>query len=685
MKNKIFDKGLYIEGLRRTGTVTAVFSAAGLLSVFFTAVLNGNGNVGLPENGGAVIYWFLYVAMYLCTPVITLVTFSFLNKRGASDFWHSIPQSRTCLYVSFASSALTATAAVYAATVLMSAAAQLLSGKTAGMPGMLSLAAVCFCGSMLICAVFTAASSFTGTLLSCSAASLMMLFVPRTVLNCVLWIIREAIGSTAVGKVGFPLSDAGYNYPAGLILNAVWFERSEVGTWASAIYTAVLALIYFTAGLFLFRARKSETAGAAAPSKFMQAFMRIALGCSVSFVATLYLVKTVMTGNGSAAASVVIYVVAAAVYFLYELVTTKRASTLGRAAPGLLIVVALNLILGFGAAAAYGYEAGFGTDPEKVASVSVRIPYTWYDTVAMDDVAMEKMSEYEITDRSIIGQIGKAIEEQRGNSSTPSGASVVTVKTKTDKRQRLLALSPSLVSEIRKYVKNTDEYTVALSAYPPIDPSTDALYFRVCNTDKPGGTERVRKGDLSLRLQIGNEKLVEIYDIYKAETALLGKDVYADLMADRNCGRRGGVFTLEIEPSGAGRKVKLVLPVSADITPKTYKELCAGLSGDSGITPAGLIDSLRKAGRSDERIDTLSVYLLDDGITGLFSAPYNTGRAYAASVADAVAQACPGLKLCDDGSPAVLVVMISDNKKTYAIFKTNETDAGKLTPLFTLK
>ena len=57
----------------------------------------------------------------------------------------------------------------------------------------------------------------------------------------------------------------------------------------------------------------------------------------------------------------------------------------------------------------------------------------------------------------------------------------------------------------------------------------------------------------------------------------------------------------------------------------------------------------------------------------------------AASVADAVTQACPGLKLCDDGSPAVLIVMISDNKKTYAIFKTNETDAGKLTPLFTLR
>lgn len=44
--------------------------------------------------------YFLVLVFIIVVPVISLIVWSFLNKRSGSDFYHSIPYTRLCIYLS---------------------------------------------------------------------------------------------------------------------------------------------------------------------------------------------------------------------------------------------------------------------------------------------------------------------------------------------------------------------------------------------------------------------------------------------------------------------------------------------------------------------------------------------------------------------------------------------------------
>ena len=50
--------------------------------------------------GGISGNYFLVLVFIIVVPVISLVVWSFLNKRSSSDFYHSIPYTRLCIYLS---------------------------------------------------------------------------------------------------------------------------------------------------------------------------------------------------------------------------------------------------------------------------------------------------------------------------------------------------------------------------------------------------------------------------------------------------------------------------------------------------------------------------------------------------------------------------------------------------------
>ena len=57
--------------------------------------------------GGISGNYFLVLVFIIVVPVISLIVWSFLNKRSGSDFYHSIPYTRLCIYLSKTAAILT--------------------------------------------------------------------------------------------------------------------------------------------------------------------------------------------------------------------------------------------------------------------------------------------------------------------------------------------------------------------------------------------------------------------------------------------------------------------------------------------------------------------------------------------------------------------------------------------------
>ena len=108
-----FSTKLYFQGLKKiriSGTAFALIII--LLNAFLPIIgIIDSANYSSPYHVASVVEYNMVVPF--CMLVIVLVPilahdmFSFLNERNQSDFYHSIPQKRTCVYVSFTAAVLT--------------------------------------------------------------------------------------------------------------------------------------------------------------------------------------------------------------------------------------------------------------------------------------------------------------------------------------------------------------------------------------------------------------------------------------------------------------------------------------------------------------------------------------------------------------------------------------------------
>ena len=127
MKNKLFSKGLYVESLRQ-------LRVAGIIAlvIFFLAAIGGpvlellsyysasnaptilDGPSYYYDNSSyyPIIVDYQIMISYLTNlmmwgPIFAAVLFSQFNRRVASDFYHSLPYTRLCTYISFTAGILT--------------------------------------------------------------------------------------------------------------------------------------------------------------------------------------------------------------------------------------------------------------------------------------------------------------------------------------------------------------------------------------------------------------------------------------------------------------------------------------------------------------------------------------------------------------------------------------------------
>ncbi len=370
-KNKIFDMGLFSEGLRKLRN----FGVLMLVILTFEAIIIPVSEAAsrqhdklpdtiteeyIAERGDQREvktlfddHFFLILSFSIIAPISVLILFGFLNKRSSSDFYHSLPHTRLCLYLSFFAAVMAWTIFIIVFTSGVSVLFHAVFPKlylfdyTSILPLILNMTAASFA----VAAAVTISMSVTGTLFSNIVVALLIIFLPRfIIMTC-----KTAIYDSVVGYASVPLLVKDkfmpifeYNIPAGFVLNyfGVYTYRTidPIMFLTSApcgIYTFVLGLLYMLGGILAFSGRKSEAAEKSAPNRIMQSVYRI----SVTMTLCTLITGSLYSRDLDFDAAVIFYCIAIIIYFAYELITTRSLKSLYRAIPGLFVVLLCNLIL----------------------------------------------------------------------------------------------------------------------------------------------------------------------------------------------------------------------------------------------------------------------------------------------------------------------------------------------------
>lgn len=412
MKNKLFSRGLYVEGLRQLKIVGAIFLAILLLIGIAVPVIqyvNYIARAEIVDNPYMDISpdivkfdemcGFVFVIALVAAPIFSFILFSPFNKRSASDFYHSLPYKRTCMFFSFAASVLTWLAAITVITCGLTIMTYALMPKAfiVNLAGMGDALLTVLAYVLMLVFGIIAAMSLTGTPLANVTAAGLLLFLPRLLITIVTFAMAE-IAPIIDGHFGIFGTD--YNALVNLVYRVFAWGDFETLTdnIASDIYSIIVGLLYAALAAYLFTRRKSETAGHAAPGKLMHHIIRICVGLVISAT-----VSCAVICGFEIEIAIVFYIVSVIIYFAYELITQKTFKTIKSTLPGLAILVVLNvLIIGvaYGCAA---YVHSYTPEADDVEAIYIENPTgEYYRQISFGQYALEKAGQIRIDNKDAI-------------------------------------------------------------------------------------------------------------------------------------------------------------------------------------------------------------------------------------------------------------------------------------------
>lgn len=491
INKKPFSVGLYIEGLRQlriVGILGVILMFGSSLVTNISRALNYRRQATLYPEESLVLYpidgvdamSLLVIVFCAFAPIMVWMLFHFMNKRNSSDFMFAIPNTRLSIYCSYLSAIITWIAAmVLAGLIGVLLPAAIFSNYLNIMYDTVFLFALStFLCSLQVISVVLIAMSITGTFFSNIVLSGMLLFGPRLFIY-MLTSIPESIPFICEAPNRFSFWSTSINPIFGFVFEII-LERIINGTtiFYSAvpmIYSVVLSVIYLLFAAFLFQRRKSETAGKSAPNPLLQAIYRIAITMLYCIaVAVIILFECNEMTDGMIFSIIVAYLIAVALYFLFELVMTKSLRKMWKAAPGLLIVLVLNGVTIFGMRAAIHNAYQFQPTAEQVESISFvsqKIENGTY--IYYNDYIQQKCTDV-ITDQELISNILENLKEDKdlfengghGNyySNEPRNrykGFYFKIKTKSETRYRYIRIDPKtqrvLAEQLQQSFQNGNE------------------------------------------------------------------------------------------------------------------------------------------------------------------------------------------------------------------------------------
>ncbi|MGN0165811.1 MAG: hypothetical protein ACI39R_06480 [Lachnospiraceae bacterium] len=342
---KFFSGRLYKEAFRQTraiGSICVVIS--GLISAFYPFIYyiqerkDSDTYVTLVDMD-KLVSGLSFISIVV--PLLLIIKlFSFMFKRSSSDFYHALPYTRQCLYITHFAAALTWCLITLVVCMIMPSIFYGINTHRSFKPEFLlnnfvvGLVIMLFVMGALLIAV-----SVTGRSILAIELAAFIVFLPRVLILIALTTVDDITMMIDINQI--PFLSVKYSLPLILTIGSAFDYSGYLNAFTflpGIVCSLVFAIIYLVAGCFLFCRRHSETAENAVPGRRLQIVLRVVYSILFFFLA----VSSILI-EGFSDSAIIFLVIGLLVYFGYELITTKKFKTLIKAIPGLAFVAILSV------------------------------------------------------------------------------------------------------------------------------------------------------------------------------------------------------------------------------------------------------------------------------------------------------------------------------------------------------
>lgn len=473
---RFFNFKLYLEGLKKirlVGIISGIIILLANTAVPIAVIVQNT-----PESDGITSINLtnfsmpMFLVLFL-TPLFFLSMYSFLNRRNESDFYHAIPYTRSCVLFSFLAAIFTWIWGIILLSTLLTALLWVVCPVTtisfSVLPTIFFVyaAATLYIGSFILLAM-----TLTGTASSNIAIACVLLFWVR-IIGTMLSITLEEI---------IPIFDLAYS-PLQFLSMQYWLPGAIISSFYNTtvfsnvflwIYSGIILIALYSLSIYLYCTRKSENAGKSAPSKVLQHVYRCV------FTLPFILMATMAILFDGPSVFVILLILALAIYFLYELITTKSIKSMLRSTPYLLILVLCGGIFAGGCYltretilegeySAEDIEAVRFYEYSSVLSVLDQESNT-YENLATSEITISDPKASELTAKVLSESIKQVKENRAFYYHNGNRAQYVEITLKSGRKiGRKLYFNSTDYKALLETMQNSETYRQALIQIPKID------------------------------------------------------------------------------------------------------------------------------------------------------------------------------------------------------------------------
>ena len=390
MKGRFFDKGTFKEAFVQLKVAGILFSVMGaLISIIYTVgrivdrieyrelvrdVAEAIEDYYIPatEEFPVEFFYLLYAVAFVALPMMVLMIFSFLTRRNACDFYHSVPVKRSAMYGSIVAAIMAWTMIIYVSSCVF---AMVITGFDSGMT-MDMLEAWKIIGETFVACIFIAGTfclgcALTGTGITNSSVSLMILLGPRIIITIIQTILEELVPYSEMSYGSWLLNNS-YNIVFRLLEELE--SQVTVGMVPTLIYSTVVGIIYMAIGGFVFVKRKSETAAQATAHPTIQTVCKMVPSFMCALIAVWGTLEIIINGRGGASeyfAIIVLMIISVGIYLVYDVVTNRKAKSFVKSVKQLPIFFGIVVLAGVILGAVAVYERNWEPETEDVEGIEL--------------------------------------------------------------------------------------------------------------------------------------------------------------------------------------------------------------------------------------------------------------------------------------------------------------------------
>lgn len=353
MKNKVFNAGVFWEAFNQLKIVGFIATAVYLVAGIFIPIgyLIGGIADGYCEKFDVGYFAVLYALVYIFVPVMMMVIFFWLNKRHSCDFYHALPIKRESMYVNTILAVLLWVVVIFAAATVFPMCFAGISPKlSVNMEEFWQIIGYMFAGCIQMIGVFSIGIMITGNGFTNVIASLMVLAVPRGLLTGIIGMVSEFMPFVEI-NLSSSLLNPQYNICfGGFIYSLLWSSDAEISIMAPIIYSTLLGIIYMVFAGILFKRRKSESASQPSTNKVVQSICRMIPAYVFALLSLYFILYAVILEEPDSEyifLATLFLIISILVYFIYELITTRRWRSVGKSAKQLPIFIGIVVFTGF--------------------------------------------------------------------------------------------------------------------------------------------------------------------------------------------------------------------------------------------------------------------------------------------------------------------------------------------------